>query len=184
MSSVNQFGMLYQMGNYTTGNYTYDPYIQYIQTGTAATITVMTNVSYQSYLEQWVFASGTYNLKVPRELTPEEKQKIAEEEKKREEARKRARSLLCSLLTEEQNKQFEKDNAFELQVGDRLYRVRPGARVERLNRSTRNIESYFCIHPPHTYSLPAEDWAIAQKLALETDEKSFLATANETKVAA
>lgn len=106
-------------------------------------------------------------------------QKKAEEE--RAKARARARQLLVRLLSAKQREQFEKDSSFELEVNDRLYRVKTGARVERLDRKTKKVESYFCIHPAE--HLPWEDVAISQKLLLEADEKEFLRLANETKAA-
>jgi hypothetical protein len=115
----------------------------------------------------------------------EKMRKQAEEvEKKRLEAKERARKLLLATLTEKQREQFEKEHAFELMVNDRLYRVSPGKRVERLDPKTKKVQSMFCIHPEMNYTLPAEDTALSQKLLLEADEVAFLRLANETRVAA
>jgi hypothetical protein len=40
----------------------------------------------------------------------------------------------------------------------------------------------FCIHPETGHALPIEDWAIAQKLMLETDEALLLKTANRREL--
>ena len=78
---------------------------------------------------------------------------------------------------------MEKDGAFLLEVNGRLYRIRPGARVERLDPATKALKSYFCIHPELSHGVPYDDWAISQKLLLEADEPAFLKLANETRVA-
>lgn len=97
--------------------------------------------------------------------------------------RKCATEALKSLLDDTQRGQFEKENHFELQVNERLYRITPGTRVQRLNPQTKEVESFFCIHPDHIHGLPAEDVAIGQKLLLEANEAEFLRVANETKAA-
>jgi hypothetical protein len=132
-------------------------------------------IFYQYYVTYTV--GGNY-VPTAAEIAAEEKRVAAQEA-----AKERARHLLCSLLDEEQTTQLMKDNSFELQVGDRLYRVRPGCRVERLEKTTKKVESYFCIHPDLAHNVPHYDWAISQKLWLETDEAGFLRIANETKAA-
>lgn len=98
-------------------------------------------------------------------------------------AKARAQELLESVLDDAQKDQLQKEEHFELQVGDRYYRIRPGSRVERLNSKTKKVESYFCIHPSLDHRLPPADVALSQKLWLETNEKEFLRIANETKAA-
>lgn len=111
--------------------------------------------------------------------------KLADRKWRREYAKrkKRATEALVSVLTDEQRRQFEADKHFELTVNGRVYRVRPGSRVERLDPATKKVASYFCIHPPSEYDLPSEDVALTQKLLLETAEPEFLRIANETKAA-
>ncbi len=111
--------------------------------------------------------------------------KLKERQYRREEAARKARATeaLVSVLNEKQREQFTKDRHFELQVNAKLYRIRPGSRVERLDPKTKAVQSYFCIHPPTEHGLPAEDVAIAQKLHLESDETSFLKIANESRAA-
>jgi hypothetical protein len=87
------------------------------------------------------------------------------------------------LLTDAQREQLTKDNSFELNVGTRRYRIRPGMRVERYKLGTKEVESMFCIHPSPSHCLPDYDVAISQKMLLETDEAEFLKTANETRAA-
>jgi hypothetical protein len=103
----------------------------------------------------------------------------AEEKQKKE----RGRLALVSALERKQREAFEKEGMFELVVNDRLYRIRPGARVERLDKKTRKIQSYFCIHSSYAYPLPSEDIALGQKLLLESNEQEFLRIANETRAA-
>jgi hypothetical protein len=97
--------------------------------------------------------------------------------------RKRARATLLTVLTAAQRKQFKKHEHFDLQVNGRLYRVRPGRRVERLDPKTKKVESRFCIHPASEHNLPDEDVALSQKLFLESNERDFLRLANETRAA-
>lgn len=98
-------------------------------------------------------------------------------------AKKKATDALKGTLSKHQVEQFDKEGTFELQVNDRLYRIRPGARVERLCPQTKKVQSYFCIHPHNAHELPAEDVALSQKLMLEAAEAEFLRLANETRAA-
>jgi hypothetical protein len=107
-----------------------------------------------------------------------------ERELKKAVAKTRARNTLHSILSKKQREEFERDGAFLLTVNERLYRIRPGCRVERLDLETKKVKSFFCIHPAHTTDVPHEDWAISQKLLLEADEPAFLKLANETRAAA
>lgn len=130
------------------------------------------------------------NWMVTVDLAPEtEEQRLEREQRERdfaakEKARhKRARAALFVALTKCQRRQFAKHEHFELEVNQRLYRVRRGARVERLDPQTKKVLSYFCIHPSHEHELPSEDVALSQKLWLETNEAEFLRVANETRAA-
>jgi hypothetical protein len=107
-----------------------------------------------------------------------------ERERRKAVAKVRARNTLLAILSKQQREEFEKDGHFLLTVNDRLYRIRPGCRVERLDPVSKKIQSFFCIHPAHTTDVPHEDWAISQKLLLEADEPAFLKLANETRAAA
>lgn len=98
-------------------------------------------------------------------------------------AKKKATDALKDTLSKRQIEQFDKEGTFELQVNDRLYRIRPGSRVERICPQTKKVQSYFCIHPHNAHELPAEDVALSQKLLLEAAEAEFLALANETRAA-
>jgi hypothetical protein len=109
----------------------------------------------------------------------------AEQKTAREAAKKRAREALLLILDFRQREQFEREDCFELETStSQIYRIRPGSRVERLDPNTKKAVSLYCIHPELHHGLPAEDVAISQKLWLETDEATFLRTANETKCAA
>lgn len=100
-----------------------------------------------------------------------------------ERASTRAKGLLIDTLDEEQAKQLELAEVFDLRVSDRLYRIRKGNTVERLDPSTKRCLSRFCIHPDYTERLPDYDVMLAQKLLLKYDEPQFLRIANETRVA-
>lgn len=109
-----------------------------------------------------------------------QEQKVRDEEAKRLAAKKRAAQLLKSTLSRKQQEQFAAIRSFDLEVGDKLYRVIPGQRVQRLNKQTKAVERYFCIHTAYDHPVPAEDTALAQKLLLEADEAQFLRIANES----
>lgn len=95
----------------------------------------------------------------------------------------KARATLKSVLSKAQQEQLDKHNSFELQVNERIYRVQPGRRVQRLDPATKKVLSEFCIHPTNVYELPNDDTALSQKLLLEANEPEFLRLANETRVA-
>jgi hypothetical protein len=97
--------------------------------------------------------------------------------------RVKAKRLLKSLLTDEHEDSLVKKGNFDLTVGDRVYRVSPGGGVTRLGADGKADEAY-CIHPDRALLLPLEDWAVAQKLLLETDEEEFLRIANKTRLRA
>jgi hypothetical protein len=113
-----------------------------------------------------------------REPTPAELQKMEEDKRRRDAARQRARDLLCSTLTDQQREQLHKENAFDLEVAGRIYRIRPGRKVERLALDGK-AEALFCIHPDFSHGLPEDDVALSQKLLLEADEAAFLRIANK-----
>jgi hypothetical protein len=111
-----------------------------------------------------------------------EREQRQRDEKAKDDARcKRARETLLSVLNQTQREQLEKTQHFELQVNDRLYRIRPGFRVERLDPKTKKAVAQFCIHPALEHNLPSDDVALSQKLLLEANEIEFLRIANEIK---
>ena len=146
---------------FATGNYYYYQH-EYNQIGTA-----YASVGYQTF----------------EPLTPEQEEEIRKQaeatEKKRVAAKDRARRLLVSILSDDQRQQYEKENSFELQVNGRFYRIHPGGRVAKLDPVTKKPKSHLCIHPHNAYELPGEDWAVSQKLLLESNEEEFLKLANE-----
>lgn len=101
---------------------------------------------------------------------------------KAEKAKIRAREALESCMTEEQVAQLAAENCFDVPVNGKLYRIRPGNRVELLDTETKKPTALYCIHPESHYGLPKDDVALAQKLLLEADEEIFLRTANKTAV--
>lgn len=147
-------------------------------------IEVPHTVFYQSY----PYGNGvSYNTPA---MPPEtEEQRREREQRDRDNAakeatrRKRAKEALCVALTKEQQEQLENEKHFELRVNNKLYRIRPGSRVELLDERTKKILRYYCIHPELSHDLPCEDVALSQKLLLEADEHMFLRVANETRAA-
>ena len=123
-------------------------------------------------------------IKRMREYGGEQRRKYEEDARKRREERasaeKRALELLVSALTPEQAACYQERSYFDLKCGETVYRIRKG--------SVRNIEviqkgrtvKVLCAHP--NGGLPVHDVVLAQKLALETDEQSFLRVANVSMV--
>jgi hypothetical protein len=118
-----------------------------------------------------------------REKARREREKKEREE--REAIKKRARDLLLSVLTPEQQDDYKKNRCFYVEANGEMFRINEGhaGNVEKVDPTTkRRIESY-CIHP-NMYQggsgrrMPDEDAMAAQKLALETDPKKFKKTAN------
>jgi hypothetical protein len=88
----------------------------------------------------------------------------------------RARALLFSALTRDQQRSLEERQFFEMNVNGKTYRIHQGThgnvRLVQGGEETR----LFCAQPPN---VPVEDAMLAQKLMLETDEQAFLRVANE-----
>jgi len=113
----------------------------------------------------------------------------AERERRRDEyavATSRATALLLSLLSPEQRASYERDRTFMV-IGSAggIYRIRPGAmgNVDWIDpaSSGREVAGVLCAHPQlwtPDGTLPDPDVALAQMLALTTDEAGFIATAN------
>jgi hypothetical protein len=186
----NYVGSYLQSYTYNAGTSVSQPVVWYQTTTTTQTIT---NATCQQVYGQQVYGQGyggTYTVgsNIVMSIPETEEQRLEREQKHRdwqakEDARnKRAREALVTILTDEQRKQFETDKHFDLQVNDRLYRISPGTRVQRLDPQTKETLSYFCIHPDLSHGLPGADVALAQTLLLQADETSFLKIANETKV--
>jgi hypothetical protein len=175
------------LGNYVTWNigtatsvYPNNFYQAIYQQVTTATTTV--------YVNQYPVSYGTVTIGANYYVQPEtEEQRLEREQRERDDAakektrRERAKKVLFSTLNREQREEFAAHEYFELQVNGRLYRIRPGARVARLDPETKKDLAYFCIHPALEHSLPSEDVALSQKLLLEANEAEFLRVANKTK---
>jgi hypothetical protein len=91
-----------------------------------------------------------------------------------------------SLLSPEQQASYERDQAFVV-IGSAggIYRIRPGSagNVDWIDpaNSGHEVAGVLCAHPQlwtPDGSLPDPDVALAQMLALTTDEAGFVATAN------
>jgi hypothetical protein len=133
--------------------------------------------------EREAAAQAAYQERQKKTAEAREKAAYQERQKKTAEAREKAKKTLSSVLSKKQREQYVKEGVFELDVNGRLYRVKPGCRVERLHPETKKVQSYFCIHPHNAHEIPPEDTALSQKLLLEAAEAEFLKLANETRAA-
>lgn len=122
---------------------------------------------------------------VERRRLNEERWAREAEEKKAAEAR--AEVLLKEHLDEEQRKQLKERNYFELRTiqkdgTERVYRVNRGRQgnVQQIDPANQQVIRRFCIHP--TLQVPDADTMLAQKLMLEHAEEDFIKTANVTEM--
>jgi hypothetical protein len=103
----------------------------------------------------------------------------AERKKQTAAAQVRAKALLDSLLTKEQQESLEKNGFFYVIGADgHMYKIGRGwsGNLERVDPTTKKTLVKFCVHPAK--NVPVEDNLVAQKLYLETDPKTLLKTAN------
>lgn len=137
--------------------------------------TVSTTATYSGVIwQQWVDGTGYYAAQPFQE---------ANERVKEHAAVARAEELLREHLNEEQRSSYDMFREFlcKAQSG-KTYRIRKGTsnNVFLLNDEGAEIMR-FCIHPQ---GVPDGDAMLAQKLMLETDEKSFTRIANKTQLVA
>lgn len=137
---------------------------------------------------EWIIQadSGIYRHAEPTQpvRTPETPQILVHKDSPAaRQARERARTLLRSILTPDQWREYERDGTITIssQSGQR-YQLNNKGRVRnitRLNQGNVAVE-YLCCHPVD--DVPIEDVLIAQKLHLECAEESFRKTANITPI--
>lgn len=103
-----------------------------------------------------------------------------EYQRDRREAYQRARTLLLEFLTDEQRRTYEQAEWFEV-VGSagNTYRIHPGSVGNIHWRRNGEMVGRLCAHPSLDHEdLPDPDIALAQLLALKTDEPGFIRIAN------
>jgi hypothetical protein len=129
---------------------------------------------------------GQYRQPTPEEeerrrLRQEERQRDYEEyERGRQAAHDRAETLLISLLNETQRRTYEEHEWFEV-VGSagNLYRIHRGNSGNIHWLQDGEVAGRLCAHPSFNHGyLPDPDVALAQMLALRTDEPGFIEMAN------
>lgn len=141
---------------------------------------------------------GTGGIVVPAETEEEFKVRVEREAaervqmeaaaKKREEtraaARKKASELLHAHLNAEQKKDLTEKAHFLVHTKRGVYRIRRGCQgnIDFLGKPGLQPSHMYCVHVPHSYSLPDEDQMLLQKLLLEADEGLLLKTANVTNL--
>lgn len=160
-------------------------------TGTATTQYYTANQIWQEWCLQGTatsITSGNYSDTFQyqlREPTEEEKKAAELAEQKRAKARRRAKSLLDSVLTEEQREYMERHGYIPvLGSKGRRYHVRTtggaSGNVALVDEADKQL-GRFCVHPRSTHDgkcLPAEDQFLAQVLHIQDDEDDFLGRAN------
>ena len=176
----------YGLGNYAAGTVANNAWISYdpgfVSYQTIGTYTTAGATNAGAYVVTNVYTPIPYEPETP-EAMAERLAQMAKWDEEQKVIKARARELLEATLNQEQREQLKKESFFDLETSSgRIYRIKPGHKVERLDPATRKATSLFCIHP-HV-SVPADDIAVSQKMWLETDEETFLKTANETKLAA
>lgn len=97
----------------------------------------------------------------------------------RTKAQEKAHKLLIEHLTPKQEETLRMHGYFDVDLGERVYRIRKGGHggwVERM-QGQKATDGY-CIYV--TGDCPPEDHMLAQKLMLEANEQEFLRIANRT----
>lgn len=155
---------------------------------TASASTVNLTVTYNTS-DGGIWTPSTFNIIVPRPLTPEEEERQArvrveqerryqEEQKFREIANGKAEVLLRKVLVPAQRAELEEHGYFHVWGKDgHKYRITRGwsHNVHRVCPETGKLKESFCIHP--SIQTPVQDNMLAQKLLLEGDPERFFKTA-------
>lgn len=150
--------------------------------GYACTAAVVTCVSmmYAGGLSSTCYVPGMFQ---PPQYTPEQiaefRAQHEEHQRKAQEAADRGMKLLRSWLDPQQSEQYAKDGYFDV-VGSRgtRYRITNGTagNVHEFDKHGKQIASW-CFHPGG--ALCMGDTMLAQKIALETDERAAIRVANK-----
>ena len=166
------------------------PYRVIFQSTTSTVTTATINSTATNVWYHWVQHENvkrearkiTEAQRLQRQREQEELQRqLAEETKRRREAKARAKKLLVQHLTPEQQRSLDERGYFDIGVAGKTYRIRQGTHGNvRLVENGRETVS-FCAQPD---GVPDEDAMLAQKFALETDEAMFLRIANARRLAA
>lgn len=134
----------------------------------------------------WIRAGGNFYSGIVRMLpagtsAEDDRRRVEAYAKQQEEvhaARKKAKALFLSCLTEEQRKQLDKDGEFKVtgSGGKNRYVISTGSTVENvyLTKWGKPVIMY-CAAPRYT-TISWDVW-LAQKLILESDERAFLKVA-------
>jgi hypothetical protein len=101
--------------------------------------------------------------------------RVPQLEKPCSKAQKRARALLFRFLTKSQKADLRASGAFNVKASDGFtYRIQ-----KQLSILRQEDGASFCIHPRWDLKVPFYDTMLAQKVLLESDLETFLATANK-----
>jgi hypothetical protein len=113
-----------------------------------------------------------------REQTERYRERYREQARQRDAAEERARLLLYSLLTEEQQRTLEQDEYFTVVGGTtrKIYRITFGYSQNIYTRNEEDVELMVCCHLSDRY--PYYDHMVAQLLGLRFNEEIFLSVAN------
>lgn len=151
--------------------------------------TILAPGAYSAGVTTWTAWNGAWWQPETPEETARREQVLAAARRRDEDYRTRraaaevrARELLLAVLTPEQADSYTRRGSFEVRgsAGGR-YRINDRGQAGNVDRlagiGDERIASY-CCHPPG--GLPHADAHLAQLLALVTDERKFLETANVT----
>lgn len=158
------------------------------QTGTVGT-SILTNSYTTNHLETWTYwatsAGNTITINTQTANIPNLAQRIIAPVRQMMRSRKpaknradiKAETLLLKHLTRQQRLTWLNAKYFDVDVGERRYRIRKGwsGNVEWISKEGKKIASY-CCHPDTT--VPLADCALSQMMMLLYDESGFLKLAN------
>lgn len=115
-----------------------------------------------------------------REYQEQRTRERREWEEQRRATQARAQVLLRRHLSDEQREMYDAYGFFEVQVGQRTYRLTEGREGNVLLMVDGHAVASFCIHPDEY--LPPADQQLTQLLWLETQEARFLEVAIASRV--
>ena len=184
--------------HYATTTSTGTAFQNLITSGTSATISLNGYwngpvISYQIPNTVEAVQLRRYAEAIPVSRTPEEEaahaQRLQRAEERRQEAHRRrasaearARDTLRTFLNPEQRADYDQHGHFYVEgSAGNLYKIERGnaGNVKYVDRATRRELASICAHPTMREEwLPDQDVALAQMLALATDEPLFTAIAN------
>ena len=126
-------------------------------------------------------SSGLTSTPETAEQTAARVKRELEHQAKRKAASLRAESLLFTILTPAQVRQYTDDACFDVEVNGRVYRLACNSRSGNVTLLEKGKPKFkYCAHPHDAHDVPIPDVLLSQLLMLKSNETEFLRIANRT----